>query len=271
MKVTYIHHSSFLAELEQVVFLFDYFEGEIPEFDRKKPLVVFASHRHGDHFSPVIFELAQQYEKVFYVLSDDIWRKRVPENCLGRTVFLGPGEETELRLPGAAEPPVLSGSAEPPVLSGLTESPVLSGSAQMPESCQSVAVETLRSTDEGVAFLVRAEGKTIYHAGDLNHWVWEGESEEWNSRMREDYRREISRLAGRHIDVAFMLLDPRQEKDFWLGMDDFMRTIGADVVFPMHFWGDFEAAERFKAMDCAQEYKDKILEIHCKGQCFTVD
>ncbi|MFQ7877331.1 hypothetical protein [Enterocloster sp.] len=42
---------------------------------------------------------------------------------------------------------------------------------------------------------------------------------------------------GRHIDVAFMLIDPRQEKDFYLGMDDFMRMVGADVVFPMHFWG----------------------------------
>ena len=44
-----------------------------------------------------------------------------------------------------------------------------------------------------------------------------------------------------------MLIDPRQEKDFYLGMDDFMRMVGADVVFPMHFWGDFEAAARFKA------------------------
>ena len=30
-----------------------------------------------------------------------------------------------------------------------------------------------------------------------------------------------------------MLLDPRQEKDFYLGMDDFMKMVGADVVFPM--------------------------------------
>ena len=29
MKVTYIHHSSFMAELEHAALLFDYFEGEI--------------------------------------------------------------------------------------------------------------------------------------------------------------------------------------------------------------------------------------------------
>lgn len=50
MKVTYIHHSSFLVETDENYFLFDYFEGELPEFKEDKPLLVFASHRHGDHF-----------------------------------------------------------------------------------------------------------------------------------------------------------------------------------------------------------------------------
>ena len=40
------------------------------------------------------------------------------------------------------------------------------------------SVRTLRSNDEGVAFLVRYHGKTLYHAGDLNWWHWEGEPEE---------------------------------------------------------------------------------------------
>ena len=32
MKVTYIHHSSFLAELENSYLLFDYYQGAIPTF-----------------------------------------------------------------------------------------------------------------------------------------------------------------------------------------------------------------------------------------------
>ena len=55
MKITYIHHSSFLVEMEQIALLFDYFEGEIPEIRQDQLLIVFASHRHGDHFSPGIF------------------------------------------------------------------------------------------------------------------------------------------------------------------------------------------------------------------------
>ena len=39
MKVTYIHHSSFMAELEHAALLFDYFEGEITAVEGDKPLL----------------------------------------------------------------------------------------------------------------------------------------------------------------------------------------------------------------------------------------
>lgn len=236
MKVTYIHHSSFMVEMEYAVLLFDYFEGEVPFPEPGKPVFIFASHRHGDHFSQNIFKLVRGGLDVYYVLSDDIWRRQAPEELLGRTIFLGPGETVELEAGR----------------SGI------------------VKIEAFKSTDEGVAFLVTAEGKTIYHAGDLNNWVWEGEPEEDNRRMSENFHKELDKLAGRNIDVAFMLIDPRQGKDFWLGMDDFMRRVGADVVFPMHFWEDFQAIDRFKELPTSQEYKDKIQDIRHKGQSFTL-
>lgn len=84
-------------------------------------------------------------------------------------------------------------------------------------------IRAFKSTDEGVAFLIETEGKRIYHAGDLNNWVWAGEPEADNKRMSENFHKELEKMKGIHIDVAFMLLDPRQEKDFYLGMDDFMK------------------------------------------------
>ena len=51
MKVTFIHHSSFLVETESRYLLFDYFQGELPDMKDDKPLYILASHRHGDHFS----------------------------------------------------------------------------------------------------------------------------------------------------------------------------------------------------------------------------
>lgn len=231
MKITYIHHSSFLVELDNISLLFDYFEGELPELDRDKPLAVFASHRHGDHFSKVIFELARQYPNAGYILSDDIWNRQVPEELHSRVLFIGPGEER------AAGP---------------------------------LCIKAFQSTDEGVAFLIRAEGKTIYHAGDLNNWVWAGEPEADNRRMSQAYHRQLELMAGTKIDLAFVPLDPRQENDFYLGLDDFMQRVGAEAVFPMHFWGDFQTIQRFKKLSCTDSYKEKIQEITCKGECFLL-
>ena len=133
-----------------------------------------------------------------------------------------------------------------------------------------IEIETLRSNDMGVAFLVKVEGKTIYHAGDLNWWHWNGEPEEDNEYYKKTFQDEMKYLEGKKIDLAFMLLDPRQEKDFYLGMDDFMRMVGADVVFPMHFWGDFEVTDRFKVLECAKDYKDRIVKISTTGESFEI-
>ena len=62
MKITYIHHSAFLVETESAYLLFDYFQGKLPEFSEEKPLYVFASHRHPDHFSKEIIELEDSFQ-----------------------------------------------------------------------------------------------------------------------------------------------------------------------------------------------------------------
>ena len=35
-------------------------------------------------------------------------------------------------------------------------------------------IMTLRSTDAGVAFYVTSNGVSLFHAGDLNDWEWDG-------------------------------------------------------------------------------------------------
>ena len=202
--------------------LFDYFQGELPEIPVKKPLYVFASHRHGDHFSEVIFELAKKYENTIFVLSYDIEEKRVPEPLRGRTYFLKPDEIWEH---------------------------------------EGLKVETYRSTDEGVAFWCSADGNEIYHAGDLNHWYWDGEDEQWNKDMTAAYRSEIAKMRGRTADVAFLPLDPRQEQYFYLGIDDFVKEVHVKHIFPMHFWDQFDVGERLKALPCSEGYRDRIIEI----------
>ena len=59
-----------------------------------------------------------------------------------------------------------------------------------------IEIETLRSNDMGVAFLVKVEGKTIYHAGDLNWWHWNGEPEEDNEYYKKTFQDEMKYLEG---------------------------------------------------------------------------
>ena len=238
MKVTYIHHSSFLVETDENYFLFDYFEGKLPQLKEDKPLLVFASHRHGDHFSPVIFDLVKTHASTGFVLSDDIWKRRVPEELMGKTYFIGPEEELDLQAP-------VTGPS-------------------------GVKVHGFKSTDEGVAFLIETEGKRIYHAGDLNNWVWEGEPEADNKRMSQRFHQELEKLRGIHIDVAFMLLDPRQEDKYCWGMNYFLEHTDSKVVFPMHCFEHYKINHHYLNCEDGRRWKDIVRDITGAGQVFEI-
>lgn len=105
-----------------------------------------------------------------------------------------------------------------------------------------IHIRTLRSTDEGVAFLVEVDGLHIYHAGDLNWWHWEGEDPRWNAQMGDDYKQEIDMLAKEKIDIAFVPVDPRLERDQLRGIAYFMETVDAKMVIPMHYGRDATSA-----------------------------
>ena len=101
---------------------------------------------------------------------------------------------------------------------------------------------TLRSTDLGVAFLIEDGGQLIYHAGDLNDWVWDDEPLSANAEMTANYRKQIRLLAQkldhRTVDTAFVVLDPRQEGDYDRGLCYFLDNISAKQVYPMHYWDE---------------------------------
>lgn len=231
MKITYIHHSTFLVETESACLLFDWFEGELPPIPEGKRLYVLASHDHEDHFSEEIYSRLEGRPHVTFLLSDDIEPEVIPEGGRERTHFLPPRS--------------------------LWQDDTLS-------------VETFLSTDLGVAFWCHVDGKILYHAGDLNHWYWEGEEESWNRAMTESYRAEIARMEGRTADVAFLPVDPRLGAWFYLGADDFLKAVEARHIFPMHFWGDFSVCEKLKAHPCSAPWRDRILTITQRNQSFSL-
>ena len=138
-------------------------------------------------------------------------------------------------------------------------------------ACGGCHVRTLRSNDEGVAFLVRYHGRTLYHAGDLNWWHWEGEPEAYNTGMRRSYQAEINKLQKEKIDASFVPVDPRLGEQYCWGIDCFMKRTETSHVFPMHFWGNYEIFDRLMMEQCTQEYRDRIMKIEQEGQSFLLN
>lgn len=126
-------------------------------------------------------------------------------------------------------------------------------------------VRVLDSTDTGVAFLVKADGLCIYHAGDLNLWYWNGEPHNDNLRMERDYKAEIDKLKAEKIDLAFVPVDPRLEENYLLGLDYLMRTADVGMAVPMHFWDNTKIFQWLKEDSRAKDYLNKIAFFSQRG------
>lgn len=244
MKITYISHSGFLVEWENCYWLFDYYKGGIPVMDSGKQLIVFVSHKHGDHFNPEIFELSNKYKNISYILSSDIKLKDNKNNPL----------ELNPNLPEKVH--------------------IIKPNSKLEFSDQynkAIIVETLKSTDCGVAFLLHYQGKTIYYAGDLNLWMWKGESRQYNNNMKAMFDKEMQKLKDITIDIAFAPLDPRQEEYYYMGLVELLETARVKYVFPMHCWGEFDIIKQFRKewpMYCNASI---IMDVDRDGQQWGLD
>ena len=246
MKVTFIHHSSFCVEIEDKVFLFDYFRGGrladftfsgvVPEFPRETQIYVFSSHQHQDHFDPEVLQWTKEYPNIRYIFAKQI---KLSDNYLAKK-GIDPGVKERISYMKANDSLEFSG----------------------------ITVETLPSTDEGVAYLVSYAGKTIYHAGDLHWWHWEGEDDIFNEYQEKTYKRQIEKLAERHIDVAFVVIDPRLDAAVYWGIDCFMELVRADHVIPMHLWQNYGLITQYKALPENADVQERILEVERENQVF---
>lgn len=234
MKITFLNHSAFLVESAHYNILFDWTgETPLPVFDRSKHLYVFASHHHGDHYTPRIFALGM--DNVTYILATCI------RLSAKRKAGLGIKDESVVRM-RAGERRIVG----------------------------ELEVRTVRSNDAGVAFLVNGPDGSLFHAGDLNDWSWEGEDPAWLEMIGNGWRKSLAQLEGVAVDAAFLPLDGRLEKNFWLGVHGYLQVLRCGTVFPMHCWGDFSVIDRLKAMPESEEYRSLLADITEDGQVFVL-
>lgn len=250
MIITFVHHSCFTVEMEEHFFVFDYFRGErvgeysfqgvLPPFPEHKKVIVFASHSHHDHFDSEILKWTMEDPRIRYVLSKDI---RLGNNYL---------EKNDI---------------PPRVRERITWVRPLES-----YTVEDIQIMTLRSTDSGVAFIVTAEGKNIYHAGDLNLWKWEGVGELINGKEARDYKREINRIVDKkiHLQVAFLPMDTRQREYATEGIDYFMKNVEVDAVFPMHMWQDYSLIQKYKSKISNGDFANRIVEIEGENETYEL-
>ena len=129
-------------------------------------------------------------------------------------------------------------------------------------------VRTFPSNDEGVAFLVDIDGLRIFHAGDLNWWHWEGETEAYNLDMAKSYKTQINALGREPIDAAFIPVDPRLGKQYSWAIDYLMKTADVRHVFPMHFWEDAQLLSRLLTDPVSAGYRERIVPLTRRGQMY---
>ena len=131
-----------------------------------------------------------------------------------------------------------------------------------------VKLHTYLSTDAGVAFAVEADGKHIYHAGDLNNWKWEGAGDLINGKIERVYKHQINSMSDTYFDAAFVVLDPRLAQHKFKGFDYFLKNVSAKYVFPMHCWQEFGVIDEYLSRIANPTFTGRSMRITQENQYF---
>ncbi len=201
MKITHIYHSGFVIELESTVLIFDWYSGELPDFDPGKKVFVFVTHGHADHYSSRIWTLRGMYQNICNIF------------------HVQPGRHYRIR---------------------------------------NTLVYAIRSNDEGVAYVVSAEGYNFFHAGDLNIWHWKDAQDDQNAYSLKIYRRQIEKISSWSFDAAMLPLDPRLEDKAPNAIIEFLSTVECRHLFPMHYWNRQQEAAGYLRDVRLDPFRDRI-------------
>ena len=236
MTLTYIFHSGFVLETEQSILVFDYWMDPSGVMDgvlrSEKPMYVFSSHFHEDHFTKEIFEWKKLREGITYILSKDIYKHR-RANKEDADVWLAKGGTW---------------------------------------SDDTISVWALGSTDSGVSWIVETEDKRIFHAGDLNNWYAKFEMEEVFNPIAHEKQflgelKDIRKVAD-SFDVVMFPIDGRVGNGYTLGGRQFIERFKVGLFVPMHFTTGFESSWRMK--EFTDEKNIPFWEITREGETIEI-
>lgn len=216
MKIYYVYHSCFAIETERYKFIFDYYkepEKNIGNFSLEeflkgdKPLFVFSTHSHGDHFNKNILDWPGN---ITYVLSDDILEKRNDKNI--RYVKNGDRikiDDINIDVFGSTD----------------------------------LGVSFLVRVDKK-RFFHSGDLNWWYWSDDTKE-EYEYMKNFYFSIVN-DIKNYMKEKNISDIDYLFIPVDPRLEENYYLGAEYFSQNIVVKNIICMHFWEDFTVIEKLK-------------------------
>lgn len=225
MTITFITHSCFVVENEDVVIVFDYWK-DTPDgrLHRKlkqlygRQLYVVCSHFHEDHYSPEVLE----WEAKMLVSYDTQKRRRIPKET--PAMILRPGDTYQ---------------------------------------DEHIRLRAFRSTDVGISSLVTlSDGQTVYHSGDNNNWYFSNDPQDHiRCTLEEMEGIFIStvndvRTACEAVDHVMFPVDPRLGDDMLRGAFQWLRYIDTKHFYPMHCWERWE-----EVRDAVSQIKELFPEV----------
>ena len=228
MTLTYLFHSGFALETSQAILVFDYWFDPSNAMEKllsgNKPMYVFSSHFHEDHFTREILTWRTRKANITYILSKDIAKRRRASRQ-DADVWMAKGAVWQDHL---------------------------------------VKVTATGSNDSGVSWIVEVEGKRLFHAGDLNNWyarflqddtpealIHSDEFDEDINPVAEEKRflgelKDIRKITEK-FDLVMFPVDGRIGNGYTLGARQFIARFQVGLFVPMHFVASgFESSWRMQ-------------------------
>lgn len=178
--------------------------------DRGKPIFIFVSHHHKDHFSRRIFLWQQRFPGIQYIISKDV-RKAVNYMLKEDSTYAGfkPAKESVH---------------------------ILSPGDSFKDSL--INIKAYPSTDIGNSYVVECDGMRFFHAGDLNAWLWIDESTDKEiSEARTQYIEILDSIRSDYEEFTLVMfpVDSRLGTEYYWGARYFVHKFRCDLFVPMHF------------------------------------
>ena len=203
-------------ETERCILLFDFWKDPAnvlpPILRSEKPLYVFSSHFHEDHFDRSILGWKTVKPDIVLILSKDILKHRRARKE-DASVWLAKGGRWQ---------------------------------------DENVSVTAAGSNDSGVSWIVETEGRRLFHAGDLNNWYARFLTADFKGGLvhSPDFDKDVDPLHEEKMflgelkdigkitdsfDIAFFPVDGRTGNNYTRGARQFIGRFNVGLFVPMHF------------------------------------